>query len=781
VQIMSSVQLQNSESYTTVIRIHPLLFEFLSLAAAFEVEENQQHESSPAFDVGSETNSFPVSIAPLPLGCFDVSVENNSSACCSWFAQPSKGIQDLPLDCSVTLQILYKYDDRGVSTDHENQNDNSRWLSLALQGRLILKGTTILLTAISTSGSVGYVVAVIKDIAATCTTQARVYRVGDPDTYSLKILPSQQAVNNTCDSIEEIMYESSPPSWHDAKDCPGYESLLEDLVRLLVLTQNDNTAAAAPTGILLSGCAGVGKTRLAVASASRLQRVHWISVHDLVLQAAWATEEVLMDCMLKPPSGNHHVVLVLDDLDALGNNDESSCANDYERRLVRNSIVQVIDQLVLQRRRVAVLGIGRDSAQLPTELVKVGRLEKEVTMVPPSQRQREQILYSMLIELLKGSIETTEDTEDVRGVCTKWAELLATMTAGCVAADIRRLCADAWNRSLARNAAADDIESLDLGTLLGALPHHSPVTWEDLTEAAQNCVPSQLAALDVTKPTNFVESCSTEDWPRIHELSWKGFAGYESTKRHVYRTAVVPWRRILSRDSLVLSPGSITPPSGILFHGPSGCGKTFAASCLGSSLGLPMIKVRAADVLDKWLGGSEAAIRSLFTRARAAAPSILFFDEIDAVACNRANSEDGATADVMSRLLSTLLNEMDGVSSGQQTRVLVVACTNRLETLDAALLRPGRLEEHILLSKPLIEDAKEILKHCFALAPLCDRVDLDGVAQNLVHKSASGADIEGTCREAVVRALRRCPRDPADLSITLDDINGAMDAMKLIS
>jgi SpoVK/Ycf46/Vps4 family AAA+-type ATPase len=116
---------------------------------------------------------------------------------------------------------------------------------------------------------------------------------------------------------------------------------------------------------------------------------------------------------------------------------------------------------------------------------------------------------------------------------------------------------------------------------------------------------------------------------------------------------------------------------------------------MADSLQLPMIQVRAADILDKWLGGSEALLRSLFSRARAASPCILFLDEIDAIANNR---EEDDTNDFTSRILSTLLNEMDGVSSAiQKSRVLVVACTNRLGSLDSALLRPGRLQEHFYL------------------------------------------------------------------------------------
>jgi ATP-dependent 26S proteasome regulatory subunit len=176
--------------------------------------------------------------------------------------------------------------------------------------------------------------------------------------------------------------------------------------------------------------------------------VHWVSVHDLVLHAAWATEENLMDALGPPISANTaagcSTVLVLDNLDAAGNNnsDDQQHLNDHERRLVRNSIIQVLDQLVVQKqqRDVVVLGIGRESSQLAAELVKVGRLEKEVTMLPPSQSQREKILHSMLVQLMQKSTTTTStDTDGDHCRCQEWSELLAIMTAGCVAVDLRRL------------------------------------------------------------------------------------------------------------------------------------------------------------------------------------------------------------------------------------------------------------------------------------------------------------------------------------------------------
>jgi SpoVK/Ycf46/Vps4 family AAA+-type ATPase len=420
---------------------------------------------------------------------------------------------------------------------------------------------------------------------------------------------------------------------------------------------------------------------------------------------------------------------------------------DPERRLVYNSLLQVADKLI--EKCIPVLGIAHTATQLPAELTKNGRLEKEVSVPPPTQLQREHIL-----------LHTLQETDIDSQLCQKWAEALAPTTAGCVAADIRRICADAWTRVWARTGEASTSPS-----------------WSDLRDAVHRCVPSQLATLDVTKGPTFDNICSHDDWPQIHDLAWKDFAGYPEIKKRVYRTVVVPWRRRLKSSESEATPSStLSPPSGILFHGASGCGKTLAAQCLAASLALPMIKVRASDVLDKWLGGSEAAIRSLFSRARAAEPVILFFDEIDAIASNRAT--DGETSDVMARLLSTLLNEMDGVSSGRQANVVVVACTNRLDTLDAALLRPGRLEEHVLLQEPTARDAAHILRLNLARARLQDNVDLERIGTQLVSTGASCADLEGISRAAVMVALRRASVS-TEVSISNDDFSDAMDALKV--
>jgi transitional endoplasmic reticulum ATPase len=463
---------------------------------------------------------------------------------------------------------------------------------------------------------------------------------------------------------------------------------------------------------------------LAVNSTTRCVCRH-DSLQELLLVASWASEQVLLDRMLPKARPDQPCIYIIDDLDVLQLDDASDemLGMDHERRLLYNCLLQTIDRLTRSANSI-IAGVARNPSRLPPSLVKAGRLEKTVKMDPPTQRQREMILLNLL-----------QATGCNGSTSHNWSVLLASATAGCVAADLCRLAADACTNSSDGKVTSPK--------------------WPDWKAAARSILPSQLAAFDVTKPALFIDQghVATIDWQAVHEQSWKSFHGYASLKKRVFRTVVAPWRRRLNRDPLLYSQTNvIAPPSGVLFHGSSGCGKTHAANCLGSSLGLPMIRVRASDVLDKWLGGSEEAIRTLFTKARAAAPCVLFFDEIDAIATNRGT--DAESADVMSRLLSTMLNELDGVSSRLNDDVLVVACTNRLDTLDAALLRPGRLEEHVELMIPSLDDAHEMLRQQFMPISLGPCVDLHEIATDLVSKRATAADMEGVAREAVFRCLR---------------------------
>jgi SpoVK/Ycf46/Vps4 family AAA+-type ATPase len=524
------------------------------------------------------------------------------------------------------------------------------------------------------------------------------------------------------------------------------------------------------------GCKGVGKTRIAgcvaaeIAAASTEQNrwdVHSVSLYDVLQMASWATEDALLmqlvPSLIKSNKEKTRYLVVVDDIDVLSLPDSDSISQaEPDRRLLFNSVLQAIDLLVEAGH--SILGVSQDGAagsRLPPELVKASRFEKLVVVQPTSQYQRERILDQMLSDV----------GVDDASLRQSWSAVIAGRTPGCVAADLRRLCTDAWTRAVARFDEYVNSRIVDREAVA------SSISWKDLCDAARDCIPSQLAMLDVIKPHRllFEDNLSSPGgWLRMHQASWSSFAGYESIIRRIYRSIVAPWRRHLHACDLDAAVESIktSPPSGVLFHGAAGVGKTLAATCLGSSLELPMIRVRSSDVLDKYLGGSEAVVRSLFARARAASPVILLFDEIDSIAGNRDYDETGTG--VMSRILSTLLNEMDGVSSRLRHSVLVVACTNRLSAIDAALLRPGRLEEHIEIPLPTIDDLHALLRHFLRNVTMDRTVNLRILATKLKSRNATAAIVEGVAREAVLLALRRDHVTPNDVSLQANDFENAI-------
>ncbi|RKO93158.1 P-loop containing nucleoside triphosphate hydrolase protein, partial [Blyttiomyces helicus] len=186
------------------------------------------------------------------------------------------------------------------------------------------------------------------------------------------------------------------------------------------------------------------------------------------------------------------------------------------------------------------------------------------------------------------------------------------------------------------------------------------------------------------------------------DVRWEDVGGYEQVKSRLIRLSTWPLEHPEAYNRL-----GVKPPSGILLYGPSGCGKTMLVHALVSGSSMNFISVKGHEIFSKYLGESEASVRRLFAAARRLAPCLLFLDEVDTVGTRREWTDDGATG-VNERVLSTLLNEMDGVQ--ERTGVLVVACTNRPDKIDDALLRPGRLDHHIYVPLPTYLDRRAIVE-----------------------------------------------------------------------
>jgi len=206
----------------------------------------------------------------------------------------------------------------------------------------------------------------------------------------------------------------------------------------------------------------------------------------------------------------------------------------------------------------------------------------------------------------------------------------------------------------------------------------------------------------------------------------------------------------------------IDPPRGMILHGPPGTGKTFVVRALAHESGAAFFSVKGAELLDKWVGESERGVREVFARARAVAPSIIFFDELDALAPVRGSSTNSVTDSVV----AALLTEMDGVAT--RGDVFVIGATNRVDLIDPALLRPGRLEVHLLLGLP----GPEARKAFFAITsvPIAESVDRDELASRT--DGMSFADLDGVLRRAAIAAMREDPR--AD-TVTWRDLEAALE------
>lgn len=586
---------------------------------------------------------------------------------------------------------------------------------------------------------------------------------------------STQNIETTITSTN-LIHDATHLSQESMLTCPGYESLIEEILSLA----NFPLEEAAPTGVLVAGCKGVGKSRLAsvvlqcllgqYAASSNI-----LSANDIILEASSTYDVSQLQKYIEKfvlTSKSNQRILIIDDLDSVISYDDESMV-DYEKRNALNAIISVVDTLHPRKFTdidsipVFILGFCCSIDLIPDSLVKIGRFEKTISMFPPTEKQREQILNEMIHCL---PIHTPENDENEARI--KWSTVIAQYTGGCVASDLKAICVDALTRSMARSK----VNSLEV----------KGVQWDDIKEATRNCIPSQLAQLDVTLSRDIDKVHHTQHLTLKEEFlaSFQCFGGYGELKAKIYRTVILPWKRRyttteLSTTSISSLERMIAPPTGVLFHGPSGTGKTFAAECLASALRLNVIRIRTADILDQWLGGSEAAIRAIFARARTASPCILFFDELDSIAMNREETDGDSSSGLQSRLLSTLLNEMDGISSdNNKSDVLIVATTNRIGAIDAALLRPGRFEEHILLEKPTESDIYDILSLCLEKVPLEEGLDLNKFAELLEELGATGADTKGICSEACIHAINEA-EDEIDIDhivLKASDIDFAIES-----
>ena len=304
-------------------------------------------------------------------------------------------------------------------------------------------------------------------------------------------------------------------------------------------------------------------------------------------------------------------------------------------------------------------------------------------------------------------------------------ESIAKDTHGYVGADIAQLCMEAAFHAIRKVTHLIDV---DADTIPAEVLDSIEITNEDYQHA-----------LTVTNP-----SALRENVVEVPNVTWDDVGGLEDVKRELYETVQYPVEHADKFEKFGMSPSK-----GVLFYGPPGCGKTLLAKAIANECGANFISIKGPELLTMWFGESEANVRDLFDKARAAAPCILFFDEIDSIAKARGGGA-GGSSEAGDRVINQILTEIDGV--GAKKSVFVIGATNRPDILDNAVTRPGRLDQLIYIPLPDYVSRLSVFKANLRKSPVAPDVDLEAMARST--EGFSGADITEICQRAAKNAIR---------------------------
>ncbi|MCS6882490.1 MAG: CDC48 family AAA ATPase [Oscillochloridaceae bacterium] len=459
-----------------------------------------------------------------------------------------------------------------------------------------------------------------------------------------------------------------------------------------------------PKGVLLHGPPGCGKTLIARAVAAETS-AHFIHINgpEIIDRYYGASESNLRNAF-EEARRRAPAIIFIDEIDAIAPRREDMGGDRQIERRVVAQLLTLMDGLE-SRGNVIVIGATNLPNMLDPALRRPGRFDREISISIPDAAARHEIL-----EIHTRGMPLAEDVD---------LHSLAARTHGYVGADLAALC-----REAAMSALRRAMPELDRGAASVAL-HDLHVTAADFMTALTEIVPSAGRELFAERPA----------------VSWEDVGGLEAVRQALTEAVVWPLRH-----GALLERAGVRAPRGILLHGPPGTGKTLVAAALASASEANFIPVKGPQLLSMWVGESERALRKLFHTARQAAPCLIFFDELDALAPPRGSD----ASQVAERLVGQLLTELDGIEALRG--VLALAATNRIDRIDPALLRPGRFE--LVIELPLPDEAARaaILAVHTRTMPLAPDVDLAALAS--ATAGASGADLAGLCRRAALAAVR---------------------------
>ena len=464
---------------------------------------------------------------------------------------------------------------------------------------------------------------------------------------------------------------------------------------------------APPKGVLMHGPPGTGKTLLAKAVASESD-THFIAINgpEIMSKYVGGSEENLRE-YFEEAEENSPSIIFIDELDAIAPKREET-NGEVERRTVAQ-LLTLMDGLK-SRGQVVVIGATNRPDSLDPALRRPGRFDREIEIGVPDSEERKEVL-----EIHTRNMPLADDVD---------LDKISNTTHGFVGADLESLCKEAAMRVVRR--ILPEIQNDE--EIPKEVMEKIVVTGDDFKNAQKEIQPSALREVLV----------------QIPDIKWSDIGGLENIKQELKEAVEWPLKHPETFQRL-----GIRPPKGTLLYGIPGTGKTLLAKAVASESEANFISIKGPELLSKWVGESEKGVREVFRKAKQAAPTVIFFDEIDAIAGARSGND--TDSGVTKRVVNQLLTEMDGLEELED--VAIIAATNRPDILDAGLMRPGRFDRHIHVKEPDEEARLAIFNVHTKNMPLAKDVDLKKLAKNT--DGYVGADIEAVCREAAMLTLRK--------------------------
>ncbi len=518
---------------------------------------------------------------------------------------------------------------------------------------------------------------------------------------STSFVVMDEPIDGTAEEQQGVTYE----------DIGGLEDELRRIREMIELPLRhpelfNRLGIAPPKGVLLHGPPGTGKTLIARAVVNESGANFFSIQGPEIMSKYYGESEAQIRKKFEEAEKQAPSILFIDEIDSIAPR-RAEVTGEVERRVVAQ-LLTLMDGLESRGKLIVIAATNRVDAIDPA-LRRPGRFDREIEIGVPDRRGRRVIL-----QIHTRDMPTPEDFD---------LEHLVDITHGYVGADLAALAREAAMKALRRYLPDIDLEAG--GAIPPSVLENLQVTNDDFRDAFREVEPSSLRDV-FTEP------------PRV---TWDDIGGMEDVKEKLKEAVELP----LSRPEAFTRLG-INPPRGVLLYGPPGVGKTLIAKAAARESGANFISLKGPEVLSKWVGESEKAIREIFRKAKQSAPTVIFIDEIDSITAKRGSRGDSGATE---RVVNQLLTSMDSFESLGE--VIVLAATNRPDIIDPSILRPGRFDRIIYIPPPGVEERRAILEVHAKDVPL-EGVDLDKLAVTL--DGYTGADIASLIREAAMAALR---------------------------